>query len=98
MNIYALTIAQLIRTGLRLLAAYLFLGNVLPAEMQNTLIETVVTDVTPAIILAITESWSNLQKRYFPKLLQAAIEVSPTASVDHVKRVAADRSNAPVVY
>lgn len=98
MNIYSLAIGQIIRFALRALAIYLALGNVLPAEMQNTLIETIITDVTPVILVTVTEIWAWLQKKYFPKLLNTALSAQPDTKLETVKARAALSTKTPVIY
>lgn len=97
MNIYFLVLAQALRFGIRFLAAYLAYVGV-TSDMQSELVEIIVTQVTPVILLVISEGWSYLQKRYFPELLKTAIEMHPQSSVDAVKIRAKNRSKAPVIY
>lgn len=97
MNIYYLTIAQILRFAFRFVAGLLIYVGV-AYDMQNELVETMITQITPTVVLLIVEGWSYLQKRYFPVLFETALRANPTYSVNHVQRMAKDRSNAPVMY
>jgi hypothetical protein len=96
-NIYYLVIAQIFRFGLRAVAAYLAYVGV-AGDMQNELVETIVTQVTPAVLLLFAEGWSYFQKKYFPVLLETALEAPPSASVNVVKFAAKNKTRAPVIY
>ena len=97
MNIYYLVLAQIVRFVLR--AAAIYLGYVgVSGDMQNELVETMVTQVVPVLLLLITEGWSFLQKKYFPVLLNAALSARSGESVGFIKSVAKEKSRAPVIY
>lgn len=97
MNIYYLVLAQAVRFGLRLLAGYLVFVGV-AGEMQNELVETIITQLVPVILLAVIEGWSFLQKRYFPILFKTALQAEKTESVGFVKWMAKQKTRTPVVY
>jgi hypothetical protein len=97
MNIYYLVLAQIFRFSLRIGAGYLaYVG--IAGDMQNELVETMITQITPLILLSIAEGWSYLKNRYFPVLFETALRANSNDSVRYVKLQAKEKSNAPVIY
>jgi hypothetical protein len=97
MNIYYLVLAQVLRFGLRAAAAYLALADV-TGDMQNELVEAIISKAVPIVLLAISEGWSFLQKKYLPTLLETARAAQPDASLELVKIRASLKSKAPFIY
>jgi hypothetical protein len=98
MNIYLLVIGQFLRFGFRALAVWLHFADILPAEMQNTLIETAVTDLAPVILLCLTEGSSFLQKTFLKHWLDVAHRSDADTDINDVKLLAKSSSIAPIIY
>lgn len=97
MSIYYLVLAQIVRFILRAGAVYL-MGVGVAGEMQSELVETMITQIVPVILLLVAEGWSFLQKKYFPLLLKTALDAPPSESVGFVKWAAKQKTRTPVVY
>ena len=97
MSIYYTILAQLLRFLLRFAAGYLaYIG--LSSDKQNEFVEVTVGIIAPILLILIAEGWSYLRSRYFPVLLETALNARPTQDIESVKMQAKGKSNAPVIY
>jgi len=97
MKVYKLVLGQILRHIFTGLAIYLAVFKV-DETQQSELVETTINYVLPLILLGVGQLWSFLQKKYFPQLLESALQANPLASVEDVKRHAKQKTKTPVVY